>query len=189
MTLISPLHKNEGGLLSLLRLPPARKSAQGGTAVGGGHLWFRSGFGPPFPVMFWGKKVKRLLMGSQKTLKWRKYWVDCVLNRSAVCNSLWPHGLYPAPLSMGILQARTLEWVAMPSFRGIFPTQGSNPGLPHCRPILYCLSHQGSPRILEWVAYPFSRVSSWPRTRTGVSCITGRFCTIWATREALITPY
>ena len=38
----------------------------------------------------------------------------------------------------------------------IFPTQGSNPGLPHCRLILYCLSHQGSPRILEWVAYPLS---------------------------------
>ena len=29
----------------------------------------------------------------------------------------------------GILQARTLEWVAMPSSRGIFPTQGSNPCL------------------------------------------------------------
>ena len=39
----------------------------------------------------------------------------------------------------------------------IFPTQGSNLGLPHCRWILYHLSHQGSPRILEWVAYPFSR--------------------------------
>ena len=35
---------------------------------------------------------------------------------------------------------------------GIFPTQGSNPGLPHCRWILYELSHKGSPRILEWVA-------------------------------------
>ena len=41
--------------------------------------------------------------------------------------------------------------------QGIFPTQGSNPGLPHCRRILYQLSHQGSPRILAWVAYPFSR--------------------------------
>ena len=29
--------------------------------------------------------------------------------------------------------------------QGIFPIQGSNPGLPHCRQILYCLSHQGSP--------------------------------------------
>ena len=32
----------------------------------------------------------------------------------------------------------------------IFPTQGSNPGFPHCRQILYHLSHQGSSRILEW---------------------------------------
>ena len=40
--------------------------------------------------------------------------------------------------------------------QGIFPTQGSNPGIPHCGQILYQLSHKGSPRILEWVAYPFS---------------------------------
>ena len=40
--------------------------------------------------------------------------------------------------------------------QGILPTQGSNLGLPHCRQILYHLSHQGSPRILEWVAYSFS---------------------------------
>ena len=40
--------------------------------------------------------------------------------------------------------------------QGIFPTQVLNPGLPHCRQILYPLSHPGSPRILEWVAYPFS---------------------------------
>ena len=47
----------------------------------------------------------------------------------------------------GILQARILEGVAMPSSRGIFPTQESNPGLPHCRHILYRLSHQGNPDI------------------------------------------
>ena len=41
----------------------------------------------------------------------------------------------------------------------IFPTQGSNPCHPHCWWILYHLSHQESPRILEWVAYSFSRVS------------------------------
>ena len=33
--------------------------------------------------------------------------------------------------------------------QGIFPSQGLNPGLPHCRQILYQLSHQGSPRIQE----------------------------------------
>ena len=65
----------------------------------------------------------------------------------------------------------------------IFPNQGLNPDLLCCRQILYQLSHQGSPRILEWVAYPFSSVSSWPRNRTGVSCIVGRFFISWATRE------
>ena len=58
--------------------------------------------------------------------------------------------------------------------QGIFPIQGSNPGLPHCRQILYQLSHNGSPRILEWVAYPFSRVSSQLRNPTGISCIAGK---------------
>ena len=72
--------------------------------------------------------------------------------------------------------------------QGIFPTQGSNPGLLHCRWILYCLSHQGSPRILEWVAYPFSQGSSWPRNQTRVSCIAGRFFISWATREAHLQP-
>ena len=51
------------------------------------------------------------------------------------------------------------------------------PDLPHCRQILYQLSHKGSPRILEWVAYPFSRGSSQPRNQTGVSCIAGGFFT------------
>ena len=42
-------------------------------------------------------------------------------------------------------------------------------------------------RILEWVAIPFSRGSSWLRDQTQVSYIVGRFFTIWATREALST--
>ena len=59
----------------------------------------------------------------------------------------------------------------------IFPTQGSNPGLPHCRQSLYHLSHQGGPIKLEWVAYPFSRGPSRPRDWATVSCIAGRFFT------------
>ena len=66
--------------------------------------------------------------------------------------------------------------------QGIFPTQRSNPGLPHCGQILYQLSHQKSPRILKWVAYPFSRESPQPRNWTRVSCIAGRFFTSWATK-------
>ena len=68
--------------------------------------------------------------------------------------------------------------------QGIFPTQGSNPGLPHCRQILYQLSHKGSPRTPEWIAYPFSRGSSRLRNRTGFYCIPGGFLTNWAIREA-----
>ena len=44
-------------------------------------------------------------------------------------------------------------------------------------------------RILEWVAMPFSRGSSWPRNRTRVSWIAGRFFNSWATREALFKVY
>ena len=44
----------------------------------------------------------------------------------------------------GVFQARILEWVAVSFSRGIFPTQGLNPGPPHCRQMLYPLSHQGS---------------------------------------------
>ena len=68
--------------------------------------------------------------------------------------------------------------------QGIFPTQGLNPGLLHCRRILYQLSHKGIPRILEWAAYPFSSGSSLPRNWTGVSWVAGRFFTNWAIREA-----
>ena len=88
---------------------------------------------------------------------------------------------YTAP---GILQAWILEWAAIPFSKGIFPTQGSNPGLPRCRWILYQLSHKGSPRTLEWVAYPFSRGFSRPRNWTGVYCIAGGFFISWAIREA-----
>ena len=75
-----------------------------------------------------------------------------------------------------------LHFTSLTLLQGIFPTQALNPGLLHCRRILYQLSHQGSPRILEWVASPFSRGSSLDWTR--VSCIAGRFVTNWAIREA-----
>ena len=61
----------------------------------------------------------------------------------------------------------------------IFQTQGSNPGLPHCKQSLYYLSHKGSPSILEWVAYPFTGGSSQPRNWTHVACIWRGFFTIW----------
>ena len=103
----------------------------------------------------------------------------CVLTHSVVSYSLWLRGVHIAhqtPLFMGILQARILEW-------GIFPTQGSNPGPLHCRRTLCHLSHRGSPRIFEWVAYPFSRGYSQPRSWTMVSSTAGQIFTSWTTRE------
>ena len=48
--------------------------------------------------------------------------------------------------------------------QGIFPVDGSNSGLLHCRQTLCGLSHQERPRILEWVVYPFCMGSTWPRS-------------------------
>ena len=66
----------------------------------------------------------------------------------------------------------------------IFPTQELNWGLLHCRQILKQLTHKRSPRILGWVAYPFSSRSSHPRNPIRVSSITGGFFTNQAIREA-----
>ena len=76
------------------------------------------------------------------------YVLGAVLTLSVISDSLQtPRTVaHQAPLSMGILQARTLDWVAMPSSRG----------------------------------------SSQPRDWTQVSCILGRFCIVWATREATL---
>ena len=103
---------------------------------------------------------------------------------SVVSDSLQPHELYSPRNSPG--QNTGVGSHSRP--QAIFPTQGSNPGLPHCRWILYQLSHKGSPRILEWVAYPFSSRSSWPRNQNGVSCIAGRFFTSWATSQNSSRP-
>ena len=95
---------------------------------------------------------------------------------------LWPHG----PYSPWNFPGKNTGVGSLSLLQGIFPTWGSNPGLPYCRRILYQLSHKGSPRILEWVAYPFCSGSSWPRNQTWVSCIAGRFFTNWAIREAKV---
>ena len=93
-------------------------------------------------------------------------------------------GIFPIQgLNPGLLNCR---WIPEPPgkpkntgvdslflLQGLSPTQKSKQGLLHCRWILYCLNHQGSPRILELVAYPFRRGSLHPGDRTVVSCIAG----------------
>ena len=116
----------------------------------------------------------------------------------------------------GILQARILDWVAIPFYSrsslprdqtqvssiagGFFTSWATrearmyaNPCPTLCNPIDCsppCSSVHGilQPRILEWVAIPFSRGSSQPRDQTQVSCIVSRFFNIWATRDAIILP-
>ena len=56
--------------------------------------------------------------------------------------------------------------------------------LPLCDPTDYTVHGILQARILEWVAFPFSRGSSQPRDQTQVSRIAGGFFTSWATREA-----
>ena len=102
---------------------------------------------------------RRSLLTLQLSVKVRK-----IIGRLLAC----PFGLYSLWNSLG---QNTAVGSSLSLLQGILPSQGSNPGLLHCRWILYQLSHRGSPRILEWVAYPFSRGSSWPRNRTRVSCI------------------
>ena len=60
---------------------------------------------------------------------------------------------HQAPLSVGVLQAKSTGVGCHALLQGIFPTQGSNTGLPRCRQILYQLSHQRSKHVtglLNW---------------------------------------
>ena len=115
---------------------------------------------------------------------WTDLFVLCLVTQS--CPTLCePMGYSPLGSSVhGDSPGKNIGVGCHALLQGIFPTQESNPGLSHCRQILYYLSHQGSPKILEWVAYPFPRGSSWPRNQTRVPCIAGGFFTNWAIREA-----
>ena len=80
-----------------------------------------------------GIKIARRIINNLRyadgpTHQWKWKW-----SLSVVSNSLWPLDCSPPSSSVHmILQARILEWVAISFSKGIFLTQGSNPGLPHC---------------------------------------------------------
>ena len=107
------------------------------------------------------------------------FWISESESCSVVSDSLRPQGLY----SPWDSPSQNTGVGSLSLLQGIFPTQGSNTGYLHCRQILYQLSHKGSPGIQEWVAYPFSSGSSWPRNWTGVSYIAGGFFTSWVMRD------
>ena len=120
------------------------------------------------------------------------YWVTglwwmgwCLVTQ--LCLTLCNHMDCSPPGSTGDSAGNNTGVGSLCLLQGIFPTLGSNPGLLHCRKILYQLSHQGSPRILERVAYPFSSRSFWLRNQVRVSCIAGRFFTNWGYEGSLRT--
>ena len=92
------------------------------------------------------QKIQHLLMiKSLSNIEIKENVLDLIKWKwscSVVSNSLGPHG-HQVPPSMGF--SRQEHWSGLPfPSPGNFPTQGSNPGLPHCRQMLYHLSHQGS---------------------------------------------
>ena len=98
----------------------------------------------------------------------------CIVTQSSLILGILWTVVPQAPLSMRFFRQEDQvvmallpwqEWVAIFLLQGIFPTQGSNLHLPcllHCRPILYPLSHQGSPEWLQQKLNPEKALTSWP---------------------------
>ena len=76
-------------------------------------------------------------------------------SHSVASGPLWPHGLYSPWNSPG----QNTGVSSLSLLQGIFPTQGSNSGLPHCRRILYQLSHQVDNHkcLQNWSSVPWGQ--------------------------------
>ena len=83
------------------------------------------------------------------------YVQDVKVKVTQSCPTLQNHGLYSPWNSPG--QNTGVDSLSL--LQGIFPTQGLNPGLLHCRRILYQLSYEGSPRKMKVVHFLFATVS------------------------------
>ena len=101
-------------------------------------------------VCFWERhslvrlSIHILVQGIGKSFIWQKE-SEVTQSCPTLCDPV--DCSLPGSSVHGILQARILEWVVHFLLQGIFPIQGSKPGLPHCRQMLYPLSHQGSPYL------------------------------------------
>ena len=102
----------------------------------------RPGIEPVSPVLA-GGCLPTVPPGSPKLLL-------CVCLVTQSCPALWDPMDYSWPGSSihGDSPGKNTRISYHPLLQGIFPTQRLNPGHPHCRWILYCLSHQGSPNLL-----------------------------------------
>ena len=116
-----------------------------------------------------------------------------MLSHSVMSNSLWPQGMRPLQGS-SVHQdldspGKNIRVGCHTLLQGIFPTQGSNTGNLHRWQIVYHLSHQGSPRILEWVSLLLLQGNFQIQELNQGTCIAGRFFTRWATWKALFCTY
>ena len=121
-----------------------------------GDLFFYLGFTLGF-LTFHTLFLLSLLILHLLTFQWEKILPASQENEEIKQNGTWEYSEW-------------IEWKSL-SRVWLFATPRSVHGIPQ-------------ERILEWIAMPSSRGSSWPRDQTQVSCISGRFFTIWATREA-----
>ena len=98
-----------------------------------------------------------ILKSSNLTTKSFSLQITYVANEShsVVSDSLRPHGLYSPWSSPG----QNTGVGSLSLLQRIFPTQGLNPGLPHCRQILYQLSHKGRP-IFEIEILKYSNLTT-----------------------------
>ena len=89
--------------------------------------------------------IRNLVLGIVKDLWYIKIYQHFTMSWVKVMQSCPPLWDPMDCIVHGNLQARILEWVSLSLLQWIFPTQESNPGLLHCRQILYQLSYEGSP--------------------------------------------
>ena len=112
------------------------------------------------------------------------------VNHSVISDSSWPHELEPSScFCHRIPWARILEWVAIPSPRDL-----PNPGiklcllcLPHCRQVLYRLSHQGSQYLYLKARICAINVSEWNHRHGGNRSLPSDSC-CWRSSSSIISP-
>ena len=122
---------------------------------------------------------------------WKWKW-----SRSVVSDSLRPHGQQPTRLR------RPWDFLGKSTgvgchflLQGIFPTQGSNPGLLHCRQTLYRLTHQGSPNFVyrkkcQWILSCLQKFKSAKiRTELTQFCWCAACCSPWGCKESDTTEW
>ena len=96
-------------------------------------------------MMVWTKSINRKCGGEDRGWQWGQSESE---SHPVMSDSLWPHGLYNLRNSLG----QNTGVGSHSLLQEIFPTQGSNLGLPHRRRILYQLGHKGSPRTQYMLA-------------------------------------